>query len=90
MNGSKQIGLIPDIVSILGKYGLLDVLTEYKRDGVFPSRLTWNKRIRKTMQEREEYWWHSRRLQPEFSRFKRINSNYTIHFAWTLSKITRS
>ena len=51
MTGSKQTVFIPDIVSILGKYGLLDVFTAYKRDGVFPSRLTWNKRIRKTIQE---------------------------------------
>ena len=53
INGTKQIGFIPDIVSILGMYGLLDVLTAYKRDGVFPSRLTWNKRVRKNIQERE-------------------------------------
>ena len=83
---NKQPGFIPDIVSILGKYGLLDVLTAYKRDGVFPSRLTWNRRVRKKIQEREEYWWHSRTLQPELSRFKSIHCNYTIHFAWTLSK----
>ena len=44
INGTKQIDFIPDIVSILGKYSLLDVLTAYRRDGVFPSRLTWNKR----------------------------------------------
>ena len=86
MNGSKQTGFIPDIVSILGKYGLLDVFKAYKRDGVFPSRLTWNRRVRKKIQEREEYLWHSRTLQPEFSRFKRIHCNYTTHFAWTLSK----
>ena len=86
MNGSKQTGFIPDIVSILGKYCLLDVFTAYKRDGVFPSRLTWNRRVRKKIQEREEYLWHSQTLQPEFSRFKRIHCNYTIHFAWTLSK----
>ena len=59
---------------------------QHTRETVFPSRLTWNKRIRKTIQEREEYWWHSRTLQPEFSRFKRIHCNYTIHFDWTLSK----
>ena len=66
INDTMQIGYIPDIVSILGKYGLLDVLTAYKRDRVFPSRLTWNKRVRKKIQEREEYLWHSRTLQPEF------------------------
>ena len=32
MNDSKQTGFIPDIVRILGKYGLLDVFTAYKRD----------------------------------------------------------
>ena len=86
MNDSKHTVFIPDIVRTLGKYGILDVFTAYKRDGVFPSRLTWNKRIRKTIQERKEYLWHSRTLQPEFSRFKRIHCNFTIHFAWTLSK----
>ena len=60
INGTKQIGFISDIVSILGKYGLLDVLTACKRDGVFPSRLAWNKRVRKKKQEREVYLWHSR------------------------------
>ena len=51
VNGTKQIGFIPDIVSILGKYGLLDVFTAYKRDGVFPSRLTWNKSVRKKIRK---------------------------------------
>ena len=59
INGTKQIGFIPDIVSILGKYGLLGVLTAYQTDGVFPSRLVWNKRVSKKIQEREEYLWHS-------------------------------
>ena len=49
INDTKQIGFIPDIVSILGKYGPLDAFTAYKRDGVFLSKLTWNKRIRKTV-----------------------------------------
>ena len=47
INDTKQTRFIPDIVSILGEYGLLDGLTAYKRDGVFPSRQTWNKRVRK-------------------------------------------
>ena len=86
INGTKPIGFFPDIVSILRKYGLLDVLTAYKREGVFLSRLTWNKRVWKKIKEREEYLWHSRTLRPEFNRFERIYSSYGIHFVWTLSK----
>ena len=46
MNGTKQTGFIPDIVSLFQKYHLLDVFETYIKESVFPSRLTWKKTIK--------------------------------------------
>ena len=40
-NNTKQEGFISDIINILGKYDLLNVLEAYKRDSIFPGRLAW-------------------------------------------------
>ena len=85
-NNMKQKGLLSDIVTILGKYGLLNVLEAYKRDSIFPGRLAWKNTIKMKIKEREEYMWHSQTLRPQFERFQRIHSDFDIHFVWFISK----
>ena len=85
-NGTKQTGFIPDIVSLFGKYHLLDVSETYIKESVFPSKLIWKKIIKHRIHEHELYLWHSRTLQPEFSRFKRVHNNFRTHYVWIISR----
>ena len=43
--------------------------------------------IKMKIKERKEYMWHSRTLRPQFERFKRIHSDFYIHFVWFISKM---
>ena len=43
--------------------------------------------IKMKIKEREAYLWHSRTLRPQFDRFKRIHSDFQIHFVWSISKL---
>ena len=78
----KQNCFISDLVNILGKYGLLNVLEAYtcKRGSIFPGRLAWENTIEMKIKGREEYLWHSLTSQTQFGRFKRIHSDFNIHF----------
>ena len=86
MNGAKQTGYIPDIVSLLRKYNLLDILETYKKESTFPSKLSWKKLVKCRLQEHELRLWHNRISNPEFSRFRRIHGNLQTHSLWLLSK----
>ena len=86
MNGAKQIGSIPYIVSLLRKYNLLDILETYNIESTFPSKLSWKKIVKYRMQERELRLWHNRTSNPEFSPFRSIHGNFQTHSLWLLSK----
>ena len=43
--------------------------------------------IKMKIKERKEYMWYSRTLQPQFERFKRIHSDFHMHFVWFISKL---
>ena len=86
MNGTNQTGFIPDVVRLLEKYHLLDTLEVYRRDSIFPSKLSWKKTVKYKLREHELYLWHSRTSQPEFSQFHRVVPISQVHYVWILSK----
>lgn len=46
---SKISGFMPDIYRILGKYGLLHVLTQYLSDATFPSKGSWKSLVNRSI-----------------------------------------
>ena len=94
MNGANQTQMkkdqpnwfIPDVVRLLEKYHLVGTLEVYRRDSIFPSKLSWKKTVKYKLREHELYLWHSRTSQPEFSRFHRVVPISQVHYFWILSK----
>ncbi len=52
INASYSLGFIPDISSILRKYGLSYVLSDLKNSGVFPSKYQWKRCVKVAMNNR--------------------------------------
>ena len=69
-NRHKHYGFIPNIVDILGKYGLLGYLLDYTLDDYFPSKPVWKSVLNSAIDEKQTSDWNnSINSDSDFSRF---------------------
>ena len=86
----RQEGFVPDIVRLLEKYELRDILSTYVENGTFPTSYAWKRLLKSKLYESEIYTWDSRTLAHDFNRLRTMHSEYTPHWAWYLSKERRT
>lgn len=83
----KPYGFIPDIISILSKYSLLNHLLLYLDEGYFPPKPEWKIIVKASVLE---YHLHSRRQRmisdPDFMLFNIINAGKPPIALWTIPR----
>ena len=80
-------GFIPDIIHILCKYNLSDILNMYVSSNTIPSKYSWKVRIKSTISANEHTLWRSRiDSDLDFGRFKHIHLNIEPAIIWTFPR----
>ena len=86
----KQEGFVPDVVRLLEKYQLIDILYTYIEKGTFPTSFAWKRLLKSKLHHSAISTWNSRTLTHDFCRFRDIHFEYTPHWVWYLSKERRN
>ena len=71
----RQEGFVPDIVRLLEKYELSDILSTYVENGTFPTSLAWKRLLKSKLHQSAISTWDSRTLTHDFNRFRTIQSD---------------
>ena len=75
-NGVNQIGLIPDIVRVFNKYGLIEHLLNFVENGHFSQKMAWKRIVKDSVLLYEENAWLQRMSnEPDFVRFLKIHNS---------------
>ena len=84
----NQCGFIPDIYSILHKYGLEQFWNTYVEQGTIPPKHTWRRIIAKAVSDHHQSAWHHRTNNADFTRMRCIQDNIRPSYIW-LSAISK-
>ncbi len=68
MNTNNAIGFIPDIVTILQKYGIKQHLDTFVTNGSFPSKYTWKQIVKSVVRSKQWEMWSGRTDTINFSK----------------------
>jgi len=75
-------GFLPDIMNIVYKYGLQDVLNNFT-DGSYSTKIMWRKSVNNSIMQIQEASWACRMHHDnDFSRFKEIHDNLRTADVW--------
>ena len=78
-------GYIPDIMTLLKKYNLNQVIEKYIKDTYFPSKLSWKIMVNKAVHDKENMLLMERlNMNNDFDRFKTLHIRYENAIVYTI------
>ena len=86
-NVQCKYGFVPDIFSILNKYGLIDYIENFISCGEFPSKYAWKQICKKQVLTLEQSQWLTRMdTSQDFAMFKQIHQTLVPASIWIVAK----